>query len=271
MNAEPLEGLTEASLNESVKFDLKVPALACQEFDKEIQHEIETKNDMADLDKTVFDEIIACFEKLRDDVIHKIVEKCKWYVTSRSRAYRDEKWSSMPSPKEFFKQSLSLSPSAAEMFISLKNLRNSMQDFLAKDVFIDILKRLALSIDDFFYEDFITRTQFNEGGAAQLDFDISRYLVPILSEFSANIKIENYVRRCKEALMLLRLDQGQSLLLKKDIDDCLGGFGEQTSDYYHSLHRYNAKKCLKELGIVQLGLEDAQRILNLRKELKNQI
>lgn len=177
----------------------------------------------------------------------------------------------MPSPKEFFKQSLSLSPSAAEMFISLKNLRNSMQDFLAKDVFIDILKRLALSIDDFFYESFITKTLFNEGGTAQLEFDINRYLVPILSEFSANVKIENYLRRCKEALLLLRLDHGQSLLLKKDIDECLSGFNEQNGDHYNNLHRYNAKKCLKELSIVQLGLEDAQKILNLRKELKNQI
>lgn len=87
----------------------------------------------------------------------------------------------------------SLSQSAAEMLISLKNLLHLLHDTVAKNLFQTILNRITAELDKFFYEDIILKSQFNEGGVSQLDYDISKYVIPILSEY--DIKVDGYFRR----------------------------------------------------------------------------
>lgn len=87
----------------------------------------------------------------------------------------------------------SLTQSAADMLISLNNLLHLLNDTVAKNLFQTILKRITVELDKFFFEDIIMRSQFNEGGVSQLEFDINRYLLPILSEY--DIKIDGYLRR----------------------------------------------------------------------------
>ena len=87
----------------------------------------------------------------------------------------------MPSFKEYYKPNLT--QSAADMLISLKNLLHLLHDSLARALFEIILKRLTIELDTFFYEEIVLKTQFNDGGSAQLDYDIKKYLLPILYEF----------------------------------------------------------------------------------------
>lgn len=98
---------------------------------------------------------------------------------------------SMMSFSEILKPSLT--QSAADMLISLNNLLHLLNDTVAKNLFQTILKRITVELDKFFFEDIIMRSQFNEGGVSQLEFDINRYLLPILSEY--DIKIDGYLRR----------------------------------------------------------------------------
>ena len=93
---------------------------------------------------------------------------------------------------EYYKATLT--PSAADMLISLKNLLYLLKDSIAKAVFTTIVKRLAVELDRFFFSDIIVCTQFNEGGVLQLDFDLKKYLLPILNEFAFDVNIEHYFR-----------------------------------------------------------------------------
>jgi hypothetical protein len=99
----------------------------------------------------------------------------------------------MTSFSEIYKPTLS--QSATDMLISLKNLLHLLRETVAKTLFESILKRITTELDKFFYDEIILQSQFNEGGISQLDFDLTKYLMPILSEFAKDVKIENYFRR----------------------------------------------------------------------------
>lgn len=98
----------------------------------------------------------------------------------------------MASFSEYYKPTLT--QSAADMFISLKNLLYLLNDSMAKSAFQSIVKRLTVELDKFFYNDIIMQNQFNEGGVLQLDYDVNKYLIPILNEFSLDVRIDNYIR-----------------------------------------------------------------------------
>ena len=99
----------------------------------------------------------------------------------------------MPLFSEYFKPSLS--QSAADMLISLRNIIYLLRESLASTLFDSILKKLSFGLDNFLYQEIILKNQFNEGGIAQLDYDFSKYLLPIFFEFSTDLKLENFFRK----------------------------------------------------------------------------
>jgi hypothetical protein len=98
----------------------------------------------------------------------------------------------MPLFTEYYKPTLT--QSAADMLISLRNLLHLLKESVAKSLFETILKKIINELDKFFYEDIISQSNFNEGGIMQLDFDITKYLLPILNEFAFEIKIDSYFK-----------------------------------------------------------------------------
>lgn len=106
----------------------------------------------------------------------------------------------MPSFAEFNKPTLT--QSAADMLISLRNLLHLLKESLAKSLFESILKKITLELDKFFFDDIIMQTQFNEGGISQFDYDINKYLLPILNQFAFDIKIESYFRTYDQFYLL---------------------------------------------------------------------
>jgi hypothetical protein len=99
----------------------------------------------------------------------------------------------MPTFSEYYKATLT--PSATDMLLSLRNLLFFLKENLAVSLFESILKRLSSKLDKLFYEDLILQTNFNEGGISQLDFDLNKFLFPILNELASELKIELVFRR----------------------------------------------------------------------------
>jgi hypothetical protein len=99
----------------------------------------------------------------------------------------------MPLLVDYYK--VTLTQSAADMLISLKNLLFLLKESLAQPLFDLIVKRITTELDKFLFEEIILKNQFNEGGVAQFDHDFSKYLVPILNEFSIETKSELLFRR----------------------------------------------------------------------------
>ena len=99
----------------------------------------------------------------------------------------------MPLFTEYYK--VTLTQSAADMLISLKNLLFLLKESLAQVLFESILKRITTELDKFLFEEIILKNQFNEGGVSQFDHDFNKYLVPILNEFSIESRSEAFFRK----------------------------------------------------------------------------
>lgn len=163
-----------------------------QSFDAANKSSASQLSSLFEMEGTLFDDILPSYEKVKEDMVNSITSNCRWEIISRSKLYKKEKWMSMPLFSEYLKPTLT--QSAADILISLKNMLHLLKESIAKSVFESILKKITLELDKFFFQDLIMSTQFNEGGISQLDFDLNKYLMPILNEFAFDIKIENYFK-----------------------------------------------------------------------------
>lgn len=175
-------------------------------------------NSLFDLNGTLFDEVLSSYEKIKDEMLSTIITNCLWEIKTRSRNYKKEKyikliilnnkkknyctvkqlicfrWISMPLFSDYYKTTLT--QSAADMLISLKNLINLLKEALAHTLFESGLKKIATELDKFFYEEIIMKNQFNDGGVSQFDHDFNKYLLPILNEYNLNDSIsDNFFRK----------------------------------------------------------------------------
>uniref|UniRef100_T1IUF6 RAD50-interacting protein 1 n=1 Tax=Strigamia maritima TaxID=126957 RepID=T1IUF6_STRMM len=198
---------------------------------------------------TVFEKIINLLEHMKIDMIRKLADYVATEVKAKSYPYRSDKWFSMPSQKEFIVPTLS--SSACNMLSVLTVQLHTLKNSLSEPLFNTLWELVAVELNSYFYEELIMRNKFNDGGCAQVHFDISRNLFPIFGEYSR--KPENYFKDLKEALILLILPKGSAILLQ----DALKTGSELT----------DPKKALAEIGIHKLKPTDVIQILNLRTDL----
>ncbi|CAF0708520.1 unnamed protein product [Brachionus calyciflorus] len=264
-SSEQINKETMLNIESSNSSNLEFNEDICNLFDKNFS----SIKSLLEIEGSLFDDILPSYEKVKDDMIDRITQNCIWELTSRASAYKREKWNSMPLPSEYYK--LTLTQSASDMLISLRNILHLLKDSIAQSLFDSIVKKLTNELDKFYYENLILANQFNEGGSFQLDYDINKYLLPILNEFVTGVKIENYFRATKESITLLKLKQGSTILLKDTLDKALEieftVSMQQPNDDSRKLKLYSAKNALKEFGIVQLTCEQVRTILCSRCDL----
>ncbi|GFO00969.1 rad50-interacting protein 1-like [Plakobranchus ocellatus] len=213
------------------------------------------------MEHTVFEEITSLFESMEADMIKAACSYVFTDVQARSQAYRKDRWISLPAPKEL-STTLGLSQSACEMFLVLKDHLCTMEKQLSKFLFDRFWHRLARNIDDFLFHEVILVNHFNDGGAVQLQFDITRNLIPLFGDYTNNP--DSYFRLCKEASTLLTLKSGSALLLKEVIYSHLHETAEQ-----RQLRQVqpDVGAALREVGIFTLSAEQSEQVLSLRTNL----
>lgn len=112
---------------------------------------------------------------------------------------------------------------------------------------------LVEKLDVYIYQEIILANHFNEGGAAQLQFDMTRNLFPLFSHYCK--RPENYFKHIKEACIVLNLNVGSALLLKDVLQSTSG--------------QLPATAALNEVGIYKLAQQDVEILLNLRTNWPN--
>nr|XP_006814775.1 PREDICTED: RAD50-interacting protein 1-like [Saccoglossus kowalevskii] len=216
--------------------------------------------DESKLDKmegTVFDEIINLYKILRHEMVSIMSAAVVDDVKAKSRSYRVDKWFSMPSQKNFIV--LGLSASACDMLQMLKDRLHLVQQQVCLSIFNTIWQKVAESLNKFIYEEVILSNRFNEGGAAQLQYDMTRNLFPMFGEYTQ--RPDNYFKDVKEACILLNLNLGSAILLR---DVLFHALHEDTSD--DSPTTPKPRPALNDIGVYRLTPASAERILNLRTD-----
>ncbi|ESP04039.1 hypothetical protein LOTGIDRAFT_212244 [Lottia gigantea] len=206
---------------------------------------------------TVFEDVIEKYESLKNEMIKNCVNYIAMDIQAHSQPYRKDRWLALPSQKEL-QTTLGLSASACDMFLVLKQHLAIMDQLLSKPLFNKLWQRLTGKLNKFFMDEVILSNHFNDGGATQLQFDMTRNLFPLFGEFTQ--KPENYFREVKEACILLTLKPGSAILLKEVLQN------EGKAKDPNSKHT-DIKQTLGEMGVHRLPPMTAGRILSLRADL----
>ncbi|OWF50906.1 RAD50-interacting protein 1-like [Mizuhopecten yessoensis] len=203
-----------------------------------------------ELETSLFEEAIDTFNQLKTEMLKNIVKCIVLDVQSRSQAYRKDRWLLLSSQKE---TSLTLSSSACEMLLVLKDHLTHIQAQLSKPLFTLAWQRLTDKLDKFMLEEVILQNRFNDGGASQLEFDMTRNLFPLFGEFTN--KPENYFRQVNEAIKLLTMETGTSLLMKEVLIHESSPTPGKDSSVYNALH---------EIGIFKLTPQTCRVLLDIK-------
>uniref|UniRef100_A0A8C5SFK4 RAD50-interacting protein 1 n=1 Tax=Laticauda laticaudata TaxID=8630 RepID=A0A8C5SFK4_LATLA len=216
---------------------------------------------LASLESSVFDEMIHLLERLKHDMLTRQVDHVFKEVKEVAKIYKRERWLSLPSQAE--QAVMSLSSSACPLLLTLRDRLLQLEQQLCYNLFKIFWQMLAEQVDLFIYQEVILANHFNEGGAAQLQFDMTRNLFPLFSHYCK--RPENYFKHIKEACIVLNLNIGSALLLK----DVLQTATETRTGISSNSNQPTAVAALNELGIYKLAPKDVEILLNLRTNWPN--
>ncbi|KAJ7395682.1 RAD50-interacting protein 1 isoform X2 [Pitangus sulphuratus] len=237
--------------------------LQLQQAELEVRAESDTVSQLqlgqlASMESSVFDEMINLLERLKHDMLTRQVDHVFREVKDAAKLYKKERWLSLPSQAE--QAVMSLSSTACPMLQTLRDRLLQLEQQLCHSLFKIFWQMLAEKVDLYIYQEIIMANHFNEGGAAQLQFDMSRNLFPLFSHYCK--RPENYFKHIKEACIILNLNVGSALLLK----DVLQSASENET---FNPSQPSAIAALNELGVYKLAQKDVEILLNLRASWPN--
>ncbi|XP_052494576.1 RAD50-interacting protein 1 [Budorcas taxicolor] len=206
---------------------------------------------LASMESSVFDDMINLLERLKHDMLTRQVDHVFREVKDAAKLYKKERWLSLPSQSE--QAVMSLSSSACPLLLTLRDRLLQLEQQLCFSLFKVFWQMLVEKLDIYIYQEIILANHFNEGGAAQLHFDMTRNLFPLFSHYCK--RPENYFKHVKEACILLNLNVGSALLLRDVLQSASG--------------QPPATAALNEVGIYKLAQQDVEILLNLRTNWPN--
>ncbi|XP_045649400.1 RAD50-interacting protein 1 isoform X1 [Ursus americanus] len=206
---------------------------------------------LASMESSVFDDMINLLERLKHDMLSRQVDHVFREVKEAAKLYKKERWLSLPSQAE--QAVMSLSSSACPLLLTIRDRSLQLEQQLCFSLFKIFWQMLVEKLDVYIYQEIILANHFNEGGAAQLQFDMTRNLFPLFSHYCK--RPENYFKHVKEACIVLNLNIGSALLLKDVLQTAAG--------------RPSATAALNEVGIYKLAQQDVEILLNLRTNWPN--
>uniref|UniRef100_A0A8C3X8B3 RAD50-interacting protein 1 n=1 Tax=Catagonus wagneri TaxID=51154 RepID=A0A8C3X8B3_9CETA len=206
---------------------------------------------LASMESSVFDDMINLLERLKHDMLTRQVDHVFREVKDAAKLYKKERWLSLPSQSE--QAVMSLSSSACPLLLTLRDRLLQLEQQLCFSLFKIFWQMLVEKLDIYIYQEIILANHFNEGGAAQLHFDMTRNLFPLFSHYCK--RPENYFKHVKEACIVLNLNVGSALLLRDVLQSPSG--------------QPPAAAALNEVGIYKLAQQDVEILLNLRTNWPN--
>ncbi|XP_071753836.2 RAD50-interacting protein 1 [Centroberyx gerrardi] len=209
---------------------------------------------LASLEGSLFEGLLALLDRLRGDMMGRLLDAVMREIREKAKPYCQDRWLSLPS--QYDQSTMSLSSSACPMMLCVRDRLLNLNQVLSLPLFQLAWQGLAERLDNFLYQDVIMSNHFNEGGAAQLQFDMTRNLFPLFGHYCK--RPENFFKHVKEACVILCLNVGSALLLRdllRESEEETRGGGEENP---------SPESALNELGVYCLAPCDVLILLNLR-------
>ncbi|KAF0039184.1 hypothetical protein F2P81_009668 [Scophthalmus maximus] len=196
---------------------------------------------LASLEGSLFEGLLALLDRLKGDMMGRMLEWTMREITEKAKPYCQDRWLSLPSQHD--QSTMSLSSSACPMMLCVRDRLLHLHQVLSLSLFQLAWQGLADRLDNLLYQDVILSNHFSEGGAAQLQFDMTRNLFPLV----------------KEACIILCLNVGSAILLRNLLKE-----SEEETRHWASAEDPPPESALNELGVYCLAPCDVLILLNLR-------
>ncbi|XP_034529440.1 RAD50-interacting protein 1 [Notolabrus celidotus] len=205
---------------------------------------------LASLEGSLFEGLLSLLDRLKTDMMGRLLDWTMREIIEKAQPYCSDRWLSLPSQHDL--STMSLSSSACPMMLCVRDRLLNLHQVLSLSLFQLAWQGLAERLDNYLYQEVILCNHFSEGGASQLQFDMSRNLFPLFGHYCK--RPENFFKHVKEACIVLCLSVGSAILLRnllKDADEI--GSGDPSPE-----------SALNELGVFCLAPCDVLILLNLR-------
>uniref|UniRef100_A0AAY4BSL6 RAD50-interacting protein 1 n=1 Tax=Denticeps clupeoides TaxID=299321 RepID=A0AAY4BSL6_9TELE len=210
---------------------------------------------LASLEGSLFEGLLGLLERLRGDMLGRLLDAVMRDVQEKAQPYSRDRWLSLPAQGD--QAAMSLSSSACPMMLCLRDHLLQLQQRLCLPLFQMFWQGLAEKLDLFIYQEVILYNHFNEGGAAQLHFDMTRNLFPLFGHYCK--RPENFFKHVKEACIILTLNVGSALLLRDVLREA-----EEHDPVTPGGQQPSPQSALNEQGVYQLAPSDVLILLGLR-------
>ncbi|KAM3587503.1 uncharacterized protein V6R79_007175 [Siganus canaliculatus] len=216
---------------------------------------------LASLEGSLFEGLLALLDRLKGDMMGRLLDWTMREITEKAKPYCQERWLSQPSQHD--QSTMTLSSSACPMMLCVRDRLSNLHTVLSVSLFQLAWQGLAERLDNFLYQDVILSNHFSDGGAVQLQFDMTRNLFPLFGHYCK--RPENFFKHVKEACIILCLNVGSAILLKNFLEES----GEKTKDWTGTADP-PPESALHELGVFCLATCDVLILLNLRASYPGQ-
>ncbi|XP_070848602.1 RAD50-interacting protein 1 [Chaetodon trifascialis] len=210
---------------------------------------------LASLEGSLFEGLLALLDRLKGDMMGRLLEWTMREIIEKTKPYCQDRWLSLPSQHD--QSTMSLSSSACPMMLCVRDRLLNLHQVLSLSLFQLAWQGLAERLDNFLYQDVILSNHFSDGGAAQLQFDMTRNLFPLFGHYCK--RPENFFKHVKEACIILCLNVGSAILLRNLLKES----EDETRDWA-GVEDPPPESALHELGIYCLASCDVLILLNLR-------
>uniref|UniRef100_A0A3Q2D5L1 RAD50-interacting protein 1 n=1 Tax=Cyprinodon variegatus TaxID=28743 RepID=A0A3Q2D5L1_CYPVA len=207
---------------------------------------------LTSLEGSLFDGLLSLLDRLKGDMLGRLLHFLMRETSEKAQPYCQERWLSIPAPQD--QSTMSLSSSACPMMLCVRDRLLNLHQVLSLSLFQLAWQGLAEKLDAFIYQEVILANHFSDGGAAQLQFDMTRNLFPLFGHYCR--RPENFFKHVKEACIILCLRVGPAILLKEHLKQA--GQEENAG---------SAESPLREFGVFCLSPSDVSILLNLKASL----
>ncbi|XP_040031409.2 RAD50-interacting protein 1 [Gasterosteus aculeatus] len=210
---------------------------------------------LASLEGSLFEGLLALLDRLKGDMMGRLLEWTMREITEKAKPYSQDRWLSLPAQQD--QSTMTLSSSACPMMLCVRDRLLNLHQVLSFSLFQLAWQGLAERLDHVLYQDVILSNHFSEGGAAQLQFDMTRNLFPLFGHYCK--RPENFFKHVKEACLILCLNVGSAILLRNLLKE-----SEEQGTGLASAEDPPPECALNELGVYCLASCDVSILLNLR-------
>ncbi|KAK9525264.1 hypothetical protein VZT92_015991 [Zoarces viviparus] len=210
---------------------------------------------LASLEGSLFEGLLALLDRLKGDMMGRLLEWTMREITEKAKPYGQDRWLSLPPQQD--QSTMTLSSSACPMMLCVRDRLLNLHQVLSLSLFQLAWQGLAERLDTILYQDVILSNHFSEGGAAQLQFDMTRNLFPLFGHYCK--RPENFFKHVKEACIILCLNVGSAILLRNLLKE-----SEEEGTDWASAGAPRPESALNELGVYCLAACDVLILLNLR-------